>query len=348
MHLIYRLPVSLAFCLLAVCSLPAGAASGFIEANGYHPLKGLFGFPISRLEPLQRNGSAKLLTESEQPQWRFAAQVDHSNIFAGGTSATERLVFDGESTRVNLALDYTASDCLAVGIGVPFVAHHPGSLDQFIENWHDIFNLPDARRDESPQDRLLFDFQAGADRLRLNSSTADLGDLQLQLAVAASCLSELPTSWIAESTVRFGIKLPTGNLSRFSGSESVDAFVDVTSPVFELPFDFRLKASLGLLLIGDVDIFEQLQSRVWFGSAALIWQPQWLKTRGLNLTTQLDYHTAVFDSDLRELGANSVQLGYALQWQWTNRQRVVFGFLEDASIDTSPDFVIHLGFQKYW
>ncbi len=325
------------------------ATPGFIEANGYHPIKALFGFPITRLAPSGQFSESSKSGTVARSNWRISLQTDHSNIFSGGVSPTQALVLDGESTRVNLALSYRHSACTAFGVSVPFVAHHPGSFDQFIENWHDAFGLPNGRRDLSPQDRLRFDFRSGSNRLQLDSSSARIGDMQLQVAVSLSCLTNsLPRWFSSQASIRVGAKLPTGSLQQLTGSESLDGFLEITPPVFQLPRNLQLRNSLGLLLTGDVESFEQLRSHVFFGTAALTWQPEWLQSRGLSVTTQLDFHSPVFDSGLRELGANAVQLGWAAQWRIAATRELVFGFLEDAAIDTAPDFVIHVGLRQYF
>ena len=342
---------SISVLLVSFSTIATGTTPGFIEANGFHPIKALFGFPVTRLAPNQKTVDSTIAGETAQPTWRIALQADHSNIFSGGASSTQTLILDGESTRINLAINYNRNECLAAGVSVPFVTHHPGSLDQFIETWHEIFGLPDGRRDLSPQDRLRFEFLNGSDRLQLTSSTARIGDLQLQLATRVFCYTHntvSPLSWLADTAVRFGLKLPTGSLQQFTGSESLDWFFDVTPPAFKLPYDFQLMTSLGALLIGDTDDFDQLRSNVFFATAAFNWQPAWLISRGLSLTVQADLHSPLFDSELRELGANGTQLGISGQWQNSGGHRIVFGFLEDSAIDTAPDFVIHLGYQRYW
>jgi len=100
-------------------------ASDFISANGFHPIRGLFGFPVS----YQHAG----LATTRDSTWLLSLQVDHSNIFAGGSFPGENLVFDGETTRLTLAVNAATSRCTSLGVELPFVLHHPGFLDRVID-----------------------------------------------------------------------------------------------------------------------------------------------------------------------------------------------------------------------
>lgn len=339
--------------LVVTVQSPAVLAEDFITSNGFHPIKALFGFPYSRLEPLAADEVGAKGSGTKRGNSQLSVQLDFSNIFSGGSRDGELLVFDGESTRVSLSYQQQISSCLAFGVDLPFVTHQPGSLDQFIETWHDTFGLPNANREDSPRDQLQFTYQdeASSQQLSLDAATAALGDIQLQGAYRAGCLNAiagLGSSILSSSVVRLGLKLPTGSLDDFSGSEEFDFFLDLTLPRFSLTDGIGFRASGGFLIPGGVATFERLESQVLFATTAFTFKPRFLTKRGLDLITQLDFTTALFDSGLRELGAFSTQLGVGGGWQLSPRQRWEIAFLEDIGVDTAPDFVFHLRYQNRW
>ncbi len=332
--------------LLFTLQSSSALAEDFISANGFHPIKALFGFPYSRLEP-RATGNA------DATRSQLSLQIDYSNIFAGGFRGDEILIFDGESTRVNLSYQRRLNACIAFGVDLPFLTHQPGSFDRFIETWHDVFGLPNARRDESPRDQLLFSFRdlESSQELRIDAASSAVGDIQFQGAFRAGCLNALAgigSSFLSSSIVRLGLKLPTGSVEEFSGSGEFDFFLDMTLPRISLADSVGFRASAGLLIPGEVAVFERLESQVLFATTAFTFQPRWLAVHGFDVITQLDFATPLFDSELRELGAFSTQLGVGGGWQMSATQRWEFAFLEDIGVDTAPDFVFHLRYQGRW
>ena len=323
---------------LLLVSNPA-LASDFIAANGFHPIRALFGFPVS----YQHAG----LSTTRDATWLLSLQVDHSNIFAGGGVPGESLVLDGETTRLTLAVNAASSRCSSLGVELPFVLHRPGFLDRVIDAWHDAFSLPNARRDLSPRDRLVYFYQAELTDLQIISSVAELGDVQLQAAYDLQCTSNRAKSYLP--VARVGVKLPTGDPDSFTGSGEADLFFDLVFPSIVLPQNFSLGLRAGFLFPGESDLFPNLASNVFMGAGVLAWRPDFLSNFGVSVHTQMDVQSELFDSPLRELGAVAGQLGVGLRWQsLSGRQRFDFAFLEDIVFDTSPDVVFHLRYEAGW
>jgi hypothetical protein len=88
---------------------------------------------------------------------------------------------------------------------------------------------------------------------------------------------------------------------------------------------------------GDV-LTEQQRNLVAFGSVGAGWRPlQWL-----TLKVQLDGHTSFYrDSDLSELGSDSVQAVMGGTLHFSERTALDLGVAEDLIIKTSPDVVFH-------
>ena len=316
-------------------------ASDFISANGLHPIRGLFGFPVS----YQHVGLAK--GRDSDSTWLLSLQVDHSNIFSGGSSPGENLLFDGETTRLTLAVHAATSRCSSVGVELPFVLHQPGFLDRVIDAWHDVFSLPNAQRDLVARDQLAYVYGAGLTDLQVISSVAELSDIQLQAAYDLQCTTSRIEAYLP--VARVGVKLPSGDPDRFTGSGEADLFFDLVFPGIALPQNLSLGLRAGFLFPGNSDLFPNLANNVFMGAGALAWRPGFLSNLGVSVHTQLDVQSELFDSELRELGNFAGQLGVGLRWQSvTGRQRFDFAFLEDILVDTAPDVVVHLLYEYGW
>ena len=143
------------------------------------------------------------------------------------------------------------------------------------------------------------------------------------------------------STLWFSIKAPTGNANNLTGSGSVDAAVSLAAMQ-----QFN----------GDVQSFEQV-SMSWFGSSKRLSEQQkhsawsgmiglgWKLANAVDVITQLNMHSAVYESTIRMLGtATQFTIGpryHSSLWQ------AGLSITEDIATDTAPDvqFQIYLTHQ---
>jgi len=58
----------------------------------------------------------------------------------------EEIVLDGETYVATLGLRYGLAKHLQIGFDLPWVCQNNSSLDNFIENFHDFFGLPNSDR----------------------------------------------------------------------------------------------------------------------------------------------------------------------------------------------------------
>ena len=93
------------------------------------------------------------------------------------------------------------------------------------------------------------------------------------------------------------------------------------------------------MVFGDAELLEDIrEDHAFFGSNTLYWQ----LNPSVQLKLQLDWHTALYDSELEEIGDNSAQLvlGGAIN---LNRDTQLEIFVtEDIAVNTAPDVVFGL------
>ena len=89
---------------------------------------------------------------------------------------------------------------------------------------------------------------------------------------------------------------------------------------------------------GDVISSRKKQS-AWYGSVALAWRVR----ERLSLKVQFDGHTAIYDSDLKEIGDGSVQLGLGGALSLSKNIQLDVIVSEDIHVGSSPDIVINVG-----
>jgi len=315
--------------LLSFCTLFGAApatALEFLPLSGSHSLNGLFGLPTA----LPVNSANDVISLS----------VNHANMFASGIDGETAVMLDGERTRLAFSWAHRLSACVRAAVELPVVAHADGYFDQAIEDWHDVFNLPNASRDDRPPNVLSVVYRdPGGKSLSLQQPRIEPGDVQLSLLWALGCSPSAarPDRPIA----RVGLKLPTGRLRALTGSETTDVYADITSTTKRYSENFSGRASIGLLVPGRSDFFSLQRRVVLYGTLATGWSvsPKW------SLIGQLDWHTPMFDSNLRELGEFTALASVGARYLARRGQTLEFAITEDVVPDTGPDISLFLNWR---
>jgi hypothetical protein len=261
---------------------------------------------------------------------------DLANNASMNTRGNEEILLDGETYVATLGLRYGLNEQLQVGIDLPWVWHSKGFLDSFIGDWHDFFGLPNGDRDELKNDQLDYRYLRDAEeRLRLQDETDSFGDLRLQLAWLLKATEQ------SAFTLQAQIKAPTGNADKLTGSEAWDLSLALSGQR-----DFPLGdgrgavwGGFGISWLGDGEVLEEdvedFAASGWLGVG---WSPlDWLA-----LKLQVDSHTALYDSDLGELGDPAVILTMGGTLGLGEQTTLDIGVGEDLNVNASPDVTFHL------
>ena len=288
--------------------------------------------PFTQIHHLPANRSATPVGDAAL-QWHVTTEF--ANHFTSSSAGNESIDLDGETWRTSISLRYGLKDRWEVGLGVPIVKHHSGSLDNFIENWHQVFGLPNSGREDVAQDQLLFSRTVdGVRRTHITSQESGVGDITLDVSYLVNQSEH--SAWMLSG----GVKLPTGDANKLTGSESTNLFF----ASYYSRENFLGKPALsfhgraGAMWLGNSDLPETKDWMV-FGSSTLAWKP-WQR---VSLKTQIDLNSAVYESRLRELGDPSVQLTLGGAIQLTDQTVLELGVVEDIVTDTAPDVVLHFG-----
>ena len=326
---------SLAIVLLLACSTSAAAAPLDIL-----PFQTANRSPVAQLFGLPGPGSALLLAPGENAV-AFAAETAQN--YAEDSSADEAVLFDGESYRFNLGLRRGLAPRLEVGLDIPYLAHRGGSLDGFIEDWHDTFGLPQNGRDQAPHDRLLYRYvRDGKEEILVDENTEGFSDIRLNGAWQLTDSTD-GNPWA--TALHAALKLPTGDSDDLLGSGSTDLALWLAG-TRSWPLDgaaVALFGSLGAMGLTDGDVIADRQNNlVGFATLGGGVRPfDWLV-----LKLQVDGHTPFFDSDLKELGDPAAILSFGGDLALGDRSVLEIGLSEDLATETAPDVLFRLALRS--
>ena len=292
--------------------------------------------PIIQLHGLPAIDSAGIL---HQGRSRYRLVQDLASNYTFKSTANEALLFDGETGRTTFVYARGFGQGKEWSLHIPYVNYDPGNLDGFIEDWHDLFGLPQGGRDTAPQDQLNFFYQRdGVTELSLTERSAGLGDVRL-----AAGWQWPATRHDTRIALRGQVSLPTGDSDKLRGSGGVDlalwAVADRPGDWFGYPSG--VFGGGGLLWLGDGEILAAQQRRVVLfgslgaGARVLPW---------LTLKVQADFHSAFYEhSSLEQIESNAVQFSMGGDLQLSEHVQLDIAVKEDPTVHASPDVVFHLG-----
>ena len=321
-----------------VCAASALLATVFMSVKAHadalldEPLALSEHAPFTQRFNLPTMRSGELLVQ-DSVQWRLG--VDVANNFVRDRSGTESLVLDGESQRYELGVRYGLGSHWEIGAMVPWISYNGGALDNFIEDWHRTWGLPDGGRPNYPARQLQFLYQRNG-RIELNYDRAEagFGDAQVQIANQLVQTSRDSIALIAT------FNLPTGDAKKLTGSGGTGAGILLAAThTGWLDLPLALNANLGVQALPRGDVLDaQQKTSAWFGSGEIAWAV----AQNWRLRAQINLHSAIYDSALTALGETSTQLllggSVRLSPHWVLDAAVG----EDIAVDTAPDVMLQL------
>jgi hypothetical protein len=316
-------PVAVAvLCGLWAC----GAGAAPLLTRNQNPLVLPYGLPLPLPARLPAVGEGRA---SLDINWSNAANLE--------TSGEREFTLDAETVDVRLRLEHAFGERWGALIELPWRSLSGGTLDGFIENWHDLFGLPEGPRRRMPKDRLLIDYQeSGETLLHVDESASGIADIPLGVVYQVSSSADRAlAAWLT-------IDVPVGDSDDLLGSGALDAALSMAGEM-QLSESWQLFGQVDAVWLGDGDILpEYQQSFVLAGLAGVSWNA-W---RALDLTVQFYANSQVFDVPVTGLSGDAVVLSYGGTWRTSGGWRFDFGMNEDIDVDASPDATFYFLAQK--
>ncbi len=256
--------------------------------------------------------------------WRVAHDLQITNTYQEQERDGESLVIDVENYRYTFDLGYRRG-AWSFAASVPFVASRGGELDQLIEEWHDLFDLPQGGRTRAPRDRVEIRYRRdGITEFSQTESSSGLADLALSLAYHA------PGGF----GYHVAIELPSGSESDYSGNESVDWALWLTR-TRDVDETLTVYGLLGLSFPGDDGaLAERVAARIWVAQLGLDYRVG----ATLSVMAQLDLHSRWLDRSSLKAFGNSAQLQLGLGFDGLlDDHRLDLYFSEDILVGSAPD-----------
>ncbi len=283
--------IALSTGLACAMSVQADNLNRPFTVQNQHPFVNLFG--------LTRVTDARILADERTIAYASYSVASHFEV---GRNASEQIVIDGESERLDFTVRHGLAPHWEIGANVPFVRHSGGYLDNLIIDWHDLFDLPQNGRDLAPDDRIAIGYVGPLGQVGVFDDVSGIGDVQI---FAARELG--PTT-----ALRGHIKVPTGDADELLGSGGVDVGVSLGHEG-SISERWLWGANVGVNFLSDADVLgDHVRPVVGQFGARVAYQP----TDWLSLKVQWDAHSQLYeDTRLRQLN----EIAYVLSFGGTMR-----------------------------
>lgn len=310
--------------LLAVLLLPVVAQAGGLQTRNEAAL--------SRFAALPLTGTPALAAEGPE-QWQFT--TDLTSEFYAEDLGRESVRLDGETLRLGIDVRGRWSASVDWGLRLNLLDTGGGFLDRFIEDWHDIFSLPNGGREQFAQDQYRYQLvQDGVTVLDTDRTARGLGDLEARVGFALR----------PGQVLRLMLKLPTGDDARLTGGhlgaalwlDSALPFADGSAWGGHYSVGGSLQQTRGALA-------DRQQPAAGFASLGL----QRHLIGPLSALGQLYAHTPLYRNVDSDIGDPGLQLSLGGRWAFNDRWQADLAFQEDLIVNASPDFSLHFALRYH-
>ncbi len=280
------------------------------------------------------------------PPGKFETRViiDAANSYAVSNTGNEKIILDGETNRVNVVVRYGFSERFELGIDLPYIFHQRGVFDDFIEGWHDFFDLPEGDRKSRGQKILEYHYERNGRTLH-RTETASSGPGDLLLSGSTEIFNEKNGTLSRTVSLRTSLKLPTGSAAKLHGSGGTDFSLRLANKDLMTLADLQtaLWGSIGILIPGKGKVLDEIRKDLVFFSSLGISRKLF---HWLTLKIQFDGHSPFYASDLDELGRGALQLNLGGTVSLGEHRFIDLNVKEDLFVDASPDIVFHIAIRE--
>lgn len=321
--------------LLCVLALSGGVSSAEAGPQSVKPLYSFNQSPLIQIYGLPALGESRVLSPDEST---ISLHLQMANHFTGATTSSEILSLDGETRRLTLVWRQGLPGNSEWSFELPYVSHGGGSLDASIEEFHDIFGMPQNGRTDLARNRIDYRYsRQGVNLVNLARAVSGAGDMRL-LAGKSLDTEKIFSGYTA--AWRASLKLPTGDDKELLGSGSTDLATWLSIATTRPPDKWNLYGGGGLLLMSEGNVLPAQQRHfVAFGTLGISQRffPQ------LTINAQLDTHSPFYDdTGLRQMGKNAVMGLLGLDWEFEPRKSLMLSVSEDFVVGASPDVAFNM------
>ena len=272
--------------------------------------------------------------------WRSRLEV--VNYISATHKDNDILILDGETLLIENAIQYQLNQQLQLKVTLPWMTHHDGFLDRFIYAFHNILQLPQNGRTEDRHNEMLWALYSNNQEIISSTSASQgIGDVRINISWTPPEAANIQLSGL--------LKVPSGNIEKFTGSEQIDAGFSYLhqNPNWFADRSYLIDTALslwygaGFTFIGKTKLYDNFQQRAGTFTARV--GSGWLVKPDWQIKMQFDTNSPLFKTKIRELGWYPVQLSFSSVHTINDKTAFDFVIVEDLRPRSAPDVIFSFG-----
>ena len=299
---------------------------------GYGPLKLPSQSPFQALRLGMIPLTPSTLSRGQKEVRGAASWVNIWNVSEG------EYFFDHEMLQTTLTFDYGISDTLQIGVGAEVRGRFGGSMDDFIQGFHDLFGIDQSGRDLVPKGEFTFEIDPSGSRPGVALTSDDKGIFSQNILITLQHNVTCGTSRLPAFSYAVTARVEAGDSHDLEGGNGFDIGASVSlSRRFG---EFYAYGTLGYSRFGRERFRDiELRDHQLTGLFAM----EWRFTPWMSLLIQYLVSEGVAE-DLGEISKPSHEVTLGWKGEIKKGTVVEVGLIENViTYGNSPDFGIHLG-----
>jgi thiol-disulfide isomerase/thioredoxin len=246
--------------------------------------------------------------------------------------------FDYEMLQTTLSFDYGITDTLQIGVGTEVRSRFGGSMDGFIQGFHDLFGIEQNGRDLVPKGDFTFQIDPSASRSGVVLTSDDKGIFSQNLLLTLQHNITCGTAHLPAFSYAVTARVEAGDSRDLEGGTGFDIGASVSlSRRFG---KFYAYGTVAYSRFGREKFYDiELRDDQLTGLLAM----EWRFTPWMSLLIQYLVSEGVAE-DLGDISKPSHEVTLGWKGEVKKGTVVEVGLIENViTYDNSPDFGIHLG-----
>ena len=315
-----------------MCQSAETFSTGTLPIENRSPYLNIFSFSRPDFE---------VQTPNNELIWRPRLEV--INFISSTRKSKDFSLIDGETWIASNTIQYQLNENIQVDLTIPWISHGGGISDRFIYQFHNVFQLPQNGRTKDGNDDMRWLLHSNNEVLiDQNTSIRGVGDISAKVSWT--------TPRFANTKFSGKLKLPTGSLDKFTGSEEFDFGISVLQynpPWFESrnfwsETVLSLWYGLGYSVIGKTKLYDEFKTKLGTFTARI--GAGWMTMPGWQIKMQLDSNSPLFETKIRELGWYPIQFSIGSSHKLGHASSLDLVIVEDLRPRSAPDVIFSIGF----
>lgn len=277
-------------------------------------------------------------------QWEVRASSTWVNVWAVDrqVSAPDReYLLDYETLQTAVSAAHGITDTVEIDVELQGMSRFGGTMDGFVQGFHDLFGIDQGGRDEVPRGDFSIELAPDDGESPVSLGTSDRGTFSRSLQVSIQHNVTCGTTRLPAFSYAATVRRETVDIDRFDGGAGLDLGLSVA--VARRFGRYYLYGTFGYAWFGSEDFRGLVLEDTQLTALAAV---EWRFGVRQSLLLQALVTQGVV-ADFGPFSDASTELTFGYKWELRHKGVLEAGLIENVlAFDNGPDFGVHVGYSQ--